>query len=689
MTMKFFSSSGQIIKAEKLLGRGAKGDVYSVEGQPAMAAKFYREALSPKMTERLEAMVSLGNQRLLESSAWPIGTISDGPGGRTLGFLMPSFAGFKPIHQLTGVKSRLAQYPSATWPFLIHTAANAARTFSVIHEHEHVIGDVSSTNLLVSNNAIVALIDCDNFQIVTRSDRYLCEGGTTGYVPPELIGADFGQVVRTKDHDSFGLAVLIFQLLFMGRHPFSGMFRDGGEKDLDQFVKERRFAYGPGAEARKMVSPSGTLPLEVVGDQIAGMFEWAFLSNKRPSPAEWIEALDKLAKSLGRCGFHNGHFYLKTLPSCPWCQLERVSGVRLFNFVVSARGETQVTFNLREVWEKIEAVEAPGTPPAIVEQTIAPVEPSGEARELGAKRRGSRTRSIIFAWFFTALLTCSWFWGLPGWVVAISMFAVLVAGIVITNGGHLTARVQTSLADSPDPVIRILFERKKEAVRVVANYLQQWDEDACETGFLHKLEELRGRKSEYASLPALQQKKLNDLQKMSRERQLHRFLDAYRIADAKIQDISPGKLINLQGYGLETAADVTRDALMRVPGFSGAPAYRLVSWRQSLEQKFVFNPAQSVTPNDKYTVEQEIHSIGLKLEQELANGPCYLRVIAQEILAARQSLRGKLEEARGTLHQAEADLREAALINSPFGVISAMGIAVGLVLLLRLLVFRF
>src|SRR5262245_2110065 len=236
--MRLYDSTGQPLKMGRLLGRGAQGDVYALDKTPSLAIKLYRESLSPRVTERLRTMVGIGNQRLLKVSAWPVDVVLDGPGGKMIGFLMPNFSGYKPVHQLFGVKSRLFHYPNASWPFLIHVAANIARTFSLIHELGHIVGDVSSTNILVSPSAIVALIDCDSYQVITDTDRFRCEGGTTGYVPSELIGADFSNTIRTNDHDSFGLAVLIFQLLFMGRHPFSGTYKGGGEKDLDVFVKE-------------------------------------------------------------------------------------------------------------------------------------------------------------------------------------------------------------------------------------------------------------------------------------------------------------------------------------------------------------------------------------------------------------------------------------------------------------------
>ena len=44
------------------------------------------------------------------------------------------------------------------------------------------------------------------------------------------------------DHDRFGLAVLIFHLLMMGRHPFSGVYLDKGDMPLEKAIREGRFA---------------------------------------------------------------------------------------------------------------------------------------------------------------------------------------------------------------------------------------------------------------------------------------------------------------------------------------------------------------------------------------------------------------------------------------------------------------
>ena len=51
-----------------------------------------------------------------------------------------------------------------------------------------------------------------------------------------------GVVISKAVHDAFGLAVLIFQILFMGRHPYSGHFLGSGEMPIERAIREHRFA---------------------------------------------------------------------------------------------------------------------------------------------------------------------------------------------------------------------------------------------------------------------------------------------------------------------------------------------------------------------------------------------------------------------------------------------------------------
>src|SRR5262249_40161565 len=159
-------------------------------------------------------------------------------------------------------KSRLQKFPEASWAFLIYVAANIARAVAAIHEHGLVIGDVNPKNILVTRKATVYLLDVDSFQFSVEGRTYRCEGGFPEYTPPELQGVAFREVDREQKHDCFGLAVVIFQLLFLGRHPYSRRYLGSGEMPLERAIMESRFAYGDDAKSRKMRQPPGALALD-------------------------------------------------------------------------------------------------------------------------------------------------------------------------------------------------------------------------------------------------------------------------------------------------------------------------------------------------------------------------------------------------------------------------------------------
>lgn len=120
------------------------------------------------------------------------------------------------------------------------------------------------------------LIDCDSFQITAGTDVFTCDVGVPLFTPPELQGQSFRGGRRDANHDEFGLAALIFHLLFMGRHPFAGRYLGAGEMPIESAIAQYRFAYGPDRSSSRMERPPGTIALEAVGPVIAGMFADAF-----------------------------------------------------------------------------------------------------------------------------------------------------------------------------------------------------------------------------------------------------------------------------------------------------------------------------------------------------------------------------------------------------------------------------
>ncbi|MEP6869431.1 MAG: hypothetical protein ABJA20_13025 [Novosphingobium sp.] len=150
------------------------------------------------------------------------------------------------------------------------------------------------------------------------------------YTPSELHGQRLDGTVRTPNHDAFGLAVVIFQLLFMGRHPFMERYA-GGEMPIEKAIAEHRFAYSK-QRSTGMSPPPGACQISDFPTFIGNAFEAAFSPNatSRPTALQWVKTLEALEGSLTKCGSNPMHFYPSAATKCVWCRMEQQLQILLF-----------------------------------------------------------------------------------------------------------------------------------------------------------------------------------------------------------------------------------------------------------------------------------------------------------------------------------------------------------------------
>jgi DNA-binding helix-hairpin-helix protein with protein kinase domain/Flp pilus assembly protein TadD len=637
-----YNSKGQLVTLGAELGRGGEGGVFEVTGDPARVAKIYHETVRDEKVAKLSAMVNLATPELLKLTAWAVDTLHGLPGGKVVGVLMFKLSSHKEIHHLYSPKSRLVQFTKADWRFLIHAAANVARAFHVLHEGGNVIGDVNHGNIVVSNDATVKLIDCDSFQISTADGRkFLCPVGVSTHTPPELQGKPFASTYRTPNHDAFGLAVIIFQLLFMGRHPFSGTYLGVGDMPLEKAIGEFRFAYGASAGARQMRQPPGALSLDAVTKTVSDLFSRAFTrQDNRPTAKEWIDALSDLASNLKSCTEHPAHYYLKTLSSCPWCEIEGQTGVTLFPFPVDFGVAGQQGITLDKLWQQIQSIPSPGAPPALLNKSALQFAPSSVAVQAAKTRRARIILCVCVVVFITLVVAI-----VPIGVGAARVFLIIIAGwiTVAFMRGHGSE-------------IHLQLQSAHESARAKWQELdERWQRETDSRPFDAKRRELEAKKREYEHLPQVRQQKLDRLRAESEARQLQKYLDRFEIEDAEIRGIGFSKKATLQSYGIETAADIDYYRVLAVPGFGPTYTDRLLSWRASLERRFRFDPSKGIDPADIAAVEREIAVARSKIIAELRNSLPHLRQLSEGIRTARSTLKPSLDEATQSLAQAELD----------------------------------
>jgi hypothetical protein len=89
-----------------------------------------------------------------------------------------------------------------------------------------------------------------------------------------------------------------------------------------------------------------------------------------------------------------------------------------------------------------------------------------------------------------------------------------------------------------------------------------------------------------------------------------------------------------------------------------------MSWRRSVEARFVFDAARAIDPRDIANVEHEVLAERQRLETALGAGVAQLKQLRAQIMTAREQLKAQVEDAYIAAAQAEADLAAARGINS-------------------------
>ena len=324
----------------RILGAGGEATVYAVAEDPSLAAKIYRKPTDSRARKLLamsthppvDPMAASGHC----SIAWPVDLLRT-PGRRPkiAGFLMPRVERMSPIIDIYSPHTRLLQRPWFNYQRLLRTGYNLAATVSAVHAGGYVVGDLNYTNVLVSGDSLVTLIDTDSFQVPDpdRKSVYFCTVYTPEFTPPELQNRVGFKKGKSPEHDYFGLATLIYLLLMGGNHPFAGTFVGQGEPQL----LAARIAGGqfPYSVDRKVeyIPAAITPPLELLTPTLRQLFNYCFerghdTPGKRPTPEDWQEALLEAEDSLVACPANAQHGYGGHLNSCPWCERTKQLGGR-------------------------------------------------------------------------------------------------------------------------------------------------------------------------------------------------------------------------------------------------------------------------------------------------------------------------------------------------------------------------
>jgi hypothetical protein len=509
-----------------------------------------------------------------------------------------------------------------------------------------VIGDVNHSGFLIADNATSTLIDSDSFQIVASNRKFLCQVGTPEYTPPELQGKRFDQITRTANHDNFGLAVLIFQILFMGRHPYSGRFQGPGDMPLERAIGEYRFAYSVNPSRTRMLPPPGAPLLTDFPPFIGEAFEKAFGPsgpNGRTTAAEWVSILQSLEPHLVQCGADPSHQHIKD-KLCPWCRMEQSSpGFITFN-VVGPATVVPSHIDLSQLVRIVNAIHDPGPTPAI--QTVL-VSPANTVPVLGAGELVAKLRRRAYvgagASAVGAILVCY------GDLAAIPGLLALGTGIIVN-------------AIAP----RGLRKLRKERTDAEASWRaveDAWSKHPGNISFLRIKAETDDLIRALGDLPNEEKRQLQRLEQNKRDAQLRRHLDRYLIANAKIRKVGSGRKAVLASFGIQTAADIDAQRISAIQGFGSALVTNLIDWQQSATRKFIFNASEPLNQRDVAVMKARIANSKNDLDKRIRESIKQLEQAANFTVTQRAKLTTAANQSFAAREQAEINVQS---VTGPF-----------------------
>lgn len=355
----YYLNDGSKVKIDpdNPLGKGGEGTVYTVGNDPSILLKEYtKRALKrmPDIEKKVAAMVekkpSLLTYKDLTIIAWPAAVVYNAK-KEFVGYLMHRVGAKNNLSHIITPGLQKQKFPDITWKDRVIIAINLSLVMDQIHKNDAVVGDINTSDFFVYPGFEIGVVDTDSFQFESKEGTlYHCNVFTPDYTPPEIIRAQkkTKDIERNPNNDNYGLAILIFQILMNGVHPFSARIGkslgfDGNA--INYCMENEIFPYTTDNPAIR--PPKNAMPLLFLPERIQSLFERAFKPHtkqaSRPTADEWVSALRELKDSLKRCRRKKHHYYPRHFRRCPLCVREKTKD---YDYLLTRYGKHDSQFTI-------------------------------------------------------------------------------------------------------------------------------------------------------------------------------------------------------------------------------------------------------------------------------------------------------------------------------------------------------
>jgi len=156
-----------------------------------------------------------------------------------------------------------------------------------------IIGDIAPANFRVDDAGAFYCIDKDSYQLRLSHHLHRCPVLTQRYAPPEQINGPPSDIERTAEHLRFSMAVLLYECLTIGLHPYQRTWGDDPVANL----KEGKTAMG-GVRVRGWLPPVRWERYAALHPAVTRCCVQTFLDghanpSARPTLEAWRKALQR------------------------------------------------------------------------------------------------------------------------------------------------------------------------------------------------------------------------------------------------------------------------------------------------------------------------------------------------------------------------------------------------------------
>jgi len=630
--------TGKRYSASKKIGQGGEGAVFAIEEEAALVIKIYSETLDHDKSEKLVFMSSIINDELSKFAAWPLDVARD-RSGRVCGFVMRKLESYVPLHNLFSPMDRKKLFPDKGYNFLVHVSRNLAAAFHKIHQLGIVIGDVNEANIVVNAEGMVALIDCDSFQIKNGNKYHFCEVGIPRYTPPELlIKGSFDRVIRTINTDNFSLATLIFQLLFLGRSPFTGINPGHQELDEETAIKTHEFAYSLKRRHKKLFPAKNSLELNTMPSGVAALFHASFETIlERPSAAMWVNELSGLNKAIVQCTKTKIHYYPDVIGYCPWCQFR--DKYNILYFLDDSYLKSVPEF--KDIDQFINGFKVDKIDLKILTESYA--KPNITALPISRKFHNWKIVNMALMVLIVAItiglcFILNWLCLFGGWIAVMIFSAVSPAKKKIDNELSIRQNALGSLQLSLQNLIK-----QHNAPAELGRYNQS----------AHKLKTLI---ESFKGLSAEFETDKKKIQENHYNKKFNHYLEQFDVRNHSIHTFGVSKKNLIYTNGIRTAADVSKLRRIKITGIGPANIQILFHWQRQIGTGFTYIPDINIINQEISVAAKAIAKKRQRLEGEIKSEYKVCSLLKANILALTSNIEQQYNELVIKVHQAQLDL---------------------------------